>query len=273
MTPLVSRAASGLVPPRRTQRSTATLLTAHYGGDSPWGASADRSSAERFVATTNHNRCATIWRAWQSYHMNARGWADIGYNSGVCPHGYRFEGRGPGVRSGAQLGTVNDITDGICYIAGAGDPLTDPAKHGFLDEAERYGRPVSRDHSSWQATACAGDPIRAWIRAGTPRPGGRYVNGTITVGDHGPDVLKLQQLLMFWSNAGLGGEFPFPHLHPGEQNGVHHRQSGEAARRFKAIMRRTSSSPEQLGDTPNWGPSTWIEYGKWLRLLEEIAGA
>lgn len=112
--------------------------------------------------------------------MDSQGWQDVGYNSGTCPHGSRLEGRGPGVRSGAHRGEINAVTDAVCYIAGAGDPLTDPAKRAFLDEAQRFGRPITHDHSRWSATACAGDPIRAWIAAGTPPPpGGSSMSGDL----------------------------------------------------------------------------------------------
>jgi hypothetical protein len=121
----------------------------------------------------DHTRCASIWRAWQSFHMDARGWSDIAYSSGVCPHGTRFEGRGPGRRTAANgTNTGNDLSLATCYIAGVGDPLTDAAKHAFCDEAARFGVPLDRAHSDWKPTGCPGDELRAWIRAGAPRPGG-----------------------------------------------------------------------------------------------------
>lgn len=172
MTPIITRAEAGLLPPRRVTRSwDEEMLTVHYGGDSPWGA-ADRSSPERFAATTDHARCTTIWRCWQLYHYRpGTNAADIFYNSGFCPHGYRLEGRGPGVMTGAN-GTPegNRRSYAIVYLAGGSDPVTDGAVRAMLDEEARYGRLILRDHSQWKATSCAGAPLRAWLAAGKPAP-------------------------------------------------------------------------------------------------------
>lgn len=180
-TPLLTRAQIGLRPPRSiTRLASPEGLTAHYWGPSPWG-KADRSTAVRFAATADHNRCASIWRAAQDFHM-APGWggtrnggADVAYSSGVCPHGVRLEGRGPGVRTGAQgTNTGNSRSLATCYIAGDNDPLTPAAQLAFLDEARRLGGWAKPrwDHGDWKATACAGPSIRPWKAAGWPRPGG-----------------------------------------------------------------------------------------------------
>lgn len=146
-------------------------LTAHYGGDSPWGA-ADRSSPARFRDTTDHARCASIVRAWHAFHLS-KGWFGFAYTSAVCPHGHRFEGRGPGRRTGANGTNAGNLRSyAVVYIAGGSDPVTDEAKHAYHDEVARLGKPLRWDHSDWKATACAGDPMRAWEAAGWPRPGG-----------------------------------------------------------------------------------------------------
>lgn len=144
-------------------------ITAHYGGPSPWSG-ADRSSPAAFAATTDHARCPSIVRAWHDYHLSKK-WYGFAYTSAVCPHGTRYNGRGPGKRTGA-----NGTNDGnlrsyaVVYIAGDADPLTDPARRAFHDEDLRLGVPLRWDHSDWKATACAGDPIRAWEAAGWPPP-------------------------------------------------------------------------------------------------------
>lgn len=155
-----NRSALGLRAPRSISRNiTPRHLTAHYAGDSVWKG-----------RTPDHNRCASIWRAWQDFHMNGRGWSDIAYNSGVCPHGHRFEGRGASVRSAANgTNTGNLLSYATCYIGGAGDPFTDEAKAGFVMEAGRFGVPLDRWHSFWKGTACPGDLVRDWVRFG-PRP-------------------------------------------------------------------------------------------------------
>lgn len=146
-------------------------ITVHYGGPSPWGDAVDRSTADAFQATAAHARCPSILRAYQAYHLDTQGWCDLAYTSAVCPHGTRYEGRGPGRRTGA-----NGTNDGnlrsyaTVYIAGSGDPLTDAAKQGFLDEADRLGQPLRWSHLQWKSTACPGNPLDGWRRAGFPPP-------------------------------------------------------------------------------------------------------
>lgn len=149
-------------------------ITVHYGGPSPWtGSTINRSTPERFQATADHRRCASIWRAYQAFHLDNRGWCDIAYTSGVCPHGVRFEGRGPGLRTGAQgTNDGNRRSYATCYIAGEGDPLTAAAKLAFLDEDARLGGALRWGHRDWHSTACPGEPLYRWKLAGFPRPGG-----------------------------------------------------------------------------------------------------
>jgi len=178
-TPFHSRADWGAKPPKTTPATIGSGgLTVHYGGDSPWGTSVDRSTADRFLATADHSRCASIVRAWQSFHMasvsaGGRGWNDIAYNAGICPHGHRYDMRGPGRRSGANgTNPGNDRSEAIVYIAGGDDPLTDPAKHAYHDEGARFHQPLRWNHSDWKSTSCAGGPIKTWQSQGWPRPQG-----------------------------------------------------------------------------------------------------
>lgn len=234
-TPLHSRAEWGARPRRAVPGAIASEgVTAHYGGPSPWPASASRESAPAFRDSTDHARCASILRAWQSFHLDGRGWNDLAYNSAVCPHGHRYEGRGVGVRSGANgTNEGNARSEAVVYIAGDSDPLTVEAKLAFLDEADRMeGNRLRWDHSDWKATACAGDPIRAWEAIGWLRPGdvaapapskppvvpppvtgGRYiVNVSLPLlrrGSKGQHVSGLQGILNGKGNQGLNidGDF------------------------------------------------------------------
>lgn len=157
----VSRAGWGARPPKgRSTSINPEGVTVHWGGPSPWrGRGFD------------HTRCASIARAWQSYHMDARGWWDLGYNALVCPHGYVYEGRWRKTR-GAHAGTNegNYRSYGVCYIAGEGDPLTDAAKLGLKEAARLLGRPIKWSHRDWNPTGCPGDELAAWVAAGTPLP-------------------------------------------------------------------------------------------------------
>lgn len=101
----------------------------------------------------------------------AKGWVDLAYTSGCCPHGVRFEGRPTWARTAAQgTNEGNRVSSAVVYIGGEGDPFTDLAKWAFVDEEMRLGRQLRWCHNDWHSTACPGDPMCQWIRAGTPAP-------------------------------------------------------------------------------------------------------
>jgi hypothetical protein len=109
-------------------------------------------------------------RAYQAFHMDTRGWQDIAYSSLVCPHGVRYEGRGHDVRTAANGTTAgNNASHATCYIAGDGDPLTDPAKAAYADESRRLDG-LTKGHRDWKPTACPGDPLYRWVHSGQPIP-------------------------------------------------------------------------------------------------------
>lgn len=157
----VSRANWGARRPKG--RSTSIKpegLTLHWGGPSPWKGSG-----------FDHNRCPSIVRAWQNYHMDGRGWFDIAYNAIVCPHGYVFEGRWRGARSAANgTNSGNYRSYAACYLGGQGDPLTDAAKLGFHEAARLLGKQIRWSHRDWKPTACPGDELATWVANGAGRP-------------------------------------------------------------------------------------------------------
>lgn len=123
------------------------------------------------LGTFDHSTCAGRVRGIERYHRDTKRWADIAYNAVVCPHGYIYEGRGPGVRSAANGDTGPNRTHyAVCYLGGPGDPFTDAAKAAFVDAvlwlraAGRAGEDVlgHRDH---KATECPGDVIYRWLHA------------------------------------------------------------------------------------------------------------
>jgi hypothetical protein len=163
---LHSRAHLRLRPPTRQAPTIRPEgITVHYGGLSPW--------PSRDPRNWDHNRCASIWRAWQAFHLDDRNWADIAYSSGVCGHGDRYEGRGPGRRTAAQ-GTNDGNTRSLAvvYLGGEGDPLTGEAKAAFHLEAQRFGVPLRWVHSDWRQTGCPGAVLSEWKRQGFPSPAG-----------------------------------------------------------------------------------------------------
>lgn len=118
-----------------------------------------------------HSRCARKVRTVERFHEVSRGWADIGYNAMVCPHGYVFEGRGPGVKPAANgYGSPNDDWYAVCYLGGVGDSFTEEGQQGFLAAftwlAEQGGAgPERNGHRDHEPTACPGEEIYAWVHS------------------------------------------------------------------------------------------------------------
>ncbi len=63
---------------------------------------------------TSSDYAAVVASYWD-YHVNTRGWDDIGYNWLIDPNGVIYEGRGDGVR-GAHFSCMNSNTTGICVV-------------------------------------------------------------------------------------------------------------------------------------------------------------
>lgn len=175
--PFVSRQEWGARPPRSTSSAiTPDGDTGHYdGGD---------------VGTVPHDRCPAMVRATQAYHMDApdHRWADIAYTSLECQHGYIFEGRWIGHRTAAQgTNDGNQRSYAHCVIAGPNDPLWAPAKRALVDVfgyCKAHGSGPSRwGHRDWHPTACPGDAVYAYIKAGMPAPNpseaGHVIDGTL----------------------------------------------------------------------------------------------
>lgn len=118
-----------------------------------------------------HDQCAGKVRGIEVFHRDTRGWADIAYNALVCPHGFVFEGRGPGVKSAANGDTqTNEDWYAVCYLGGEGDGFTAAGKQAYLDAfgwlaREGAAGPKRNGHRDHKATACPGDEIYKWVSA------------------------------------------------------------------------------------------------------------
>ncbi|MCD6544287.1 MAG: N-acetylmuramoyl-L-alanine amidase, partial [Flavobacteriaceae bacterium] len=78
---------------------------------------------------TNSSDFAAVVRSYWDYHVNSRGWADIGYNWLIDPNGIVYEGRGDRIR-GAHSPCMNAISTGICFI-GNYEGSTQPSANGM----------------------------------------------------------------------------------------------------------------------------------------------
>ena len=139
-------------------------ITAHYGGDSPWGKGG--------VNRSDHNRCPTIVRAWHDYHLS-KGWSGLAYSAVVCPHGIIYQGRWANRRTAANgTNAGNQRSYAVCYLAGGDDAVTTEAKRAFHLSAALLRSSLRWRHSDWKSTSCPGKPIRKWSQAGWPLPPG-----------------------------------------------------------------------------------------------------
>lgn len=81
--------------------TTVTHLVVHHEGGGP-------------SSNTSSDWAATVRSVW-NYHVNGRGFWDIGYNYLIDPNGVIYEGRGNNVQ-GAHAGGANVGTMGICLL-------------------------------------------------------------------------------------------------------------------------------------------------------------
>ncbi|BCJ61614.1 peptidoglycan recognition protein family protein [Micromonospora endophytica] len=154
---IISRAEWGARPPESRDVTTWTKRTAFMGHYS--AASATQTP-----------------RQIQDFHMRKRGWADIGYNFLISStSGVIFEGRG-WLTIGAHCAGHNTPAIGVCVI-GADKPdvqdVSDAARRSFkwlYEEANRRkgGKLTLLGHRDRGATACPGDEIYSWLKAGLP---------------------------------------------------------------------------------------------------------
>lgn len=104
----------------------------------------------------------------QNFHMDTRGWVDIGYNWLVRPNGDIYEGRG-WLKVGAHIQGHNTANIGVCVIGDYEDtapPAAVKASLAYLyKEANRLkgGKLAVRTHRQLGSTECPGDKLHAWV--------------------------------------------------------------------------------------------------------------
>ena len=93
----------------------------------------------------SHEKCYEAVRAYQTFHINVRGWSDIGYQYLVCQHGYLFQGRrlaeGGQDVIGAHAKFYNKGSLGVCAIGLYMDTthLNEEEKSKFVREMTEAG--------------------------------------------------------------------------------------------------------------------------------------
>lgn len=150
------------------------------------------------MPVVGHERCASLVRGIQNFHMDGRGWSDIAYNFLTCVHGYVFEGRGLNVWNGAN-GTNhgNRSSHAVMVMVGTGNVFTVEARRAIIDAvdhvAARTRAPAApvKGHRDHKSTECPGDEIYAWVHAGLPvGPAPKPIPPKAKDNDMIPEIIK-----------------------------------------------------------------------------------
>lgn len=125
-----------------------------------------------------------IWRGYYRYHVETKGWTDIGYSFGFCDahdvDGATFEGRGWGINGGHTQNGGNTRGHACCYIGDGryteGSDGAWEAHRALLAHGVAIGH-VTADHrvtghDDWWNKVCPGPLIKAVIKIKLKLTGG-----------------------------------------------------------------------------------------------------
>lgn len=148
-----SRKSWGARPPRPRSRQHPTNVSEffiHWPGN----------NRDNFLAEAQEK---AKLREWQDFHMNGRGWSDIGYNFAVFSSGRIYRLRGMDwVPAAQEFHNTNTVS---CVCVGM---VTGAMKASIIDLKNHCDRRAKRDltarpHSAVTATDCPGDELRALV--------------------------------------------------------------------------------------------------------------
>lgn len=158
----VTRGQWGARPPRQLAHRTYDQITAsviHY--------------ADLPVHATLPDEEAAV-RGIQRFHMDAKGWADIGYHYLVGMTGTVYEGR-PLYTVGAHCEGFNTPSFGVCFLTADGiTPVAGAACVNLIQLVEYvtlHHKVAILAHREKRPTHCPGDKLFTWIVA-VRSPGG-----------------------------------------------------------------------------------------------------
>ena len=128
-------------------------------------------AAGKAIGEISKEAVAAKLRGWRNYHVNGRGWSDIGYNYGIDQAGRIWSLRGD--RVGAHTAGHNSTTIGVLFVVGDNEPLTDKAKQAFRDLRAHLRRKKNtanvwgHTQMSGASTRCPGPYIMGSLRDGS----------------------------------------------------------------------------------------------------------
>lgn len=207
-----SRSELGMRAPRSVSRNVSPQnggIAVHYGGAGQ-GIRSQTAARDR-------------WLAWQRYHMNTHGWADIAYTAGFDNWGNVYAGRGYGVRTAAQgtnAGNQNYLA--FVWLGGGNEKPSKAALEALnwlIEDARKNGNAGNavKPHNFFKSTACPGNYLRTRAAeldgkstlpavpddGAKPEPEPSPSRDYITVGDKGAEVRSWQQDLQKWNSSAL----------------------------------------------------------------------
>lgn len=126
----------------------------------------------------SHSSCAALVRSIQDYHQNIPSQSDIEYSLLACIHGYVYEGRINGYKTGANGNSTSNSTEpSICSLTNYDSQITDDLKRAINDArgsiTNLYGYGLRKEgHRDNYGTQCPGNSLYAWVCEGMPDPDG-----------------------------------------------------------------------------------------------------
>ena len=171
---LVKRSAFGWGASAASYARPTRGLVIHYDG------------SDQGLAGKQHGACVDYWVRTRKFHMGSnRGWADIGYSFGACPHGMVFEGRGLDRVQAAQP-NGNSTFYSVTLMSGPGEDPT-PAQINAVRELRQWLMdkgvgPLVKGHRDFFSTSCPGDRLYRLVRDGT------FTKGAVSTSNEEDDV-------------------------------------------------------------------------------------
>lgn len=156
---LVKRSAFGWGATGAAHARPTRGLVIHYDG------------SDQNLAGKEHAECVDYWRRTRKFHMGSnRGWSDIGYSFGCCPHGHTFEGRGLDRIQAAQPGGNADWYS-VTLMSGPGERPTAEQINAVRElRAWLMDKGVGslvKGHRDFYSTSCPGDLLYGLVKDGT----------------------------------------------------------------------------------------------------------
>lgn len=229
-----------------------------------WGARAPRNRTHvswdtrtEFIVHHSAGPTTQTVRSIQDFHLNGRGWSDIGYNLLVDNAGNAYEGRGWQV-AGAHAQGHNTSGIGVCYIGeNSPTPAAKRTIRALYEEAtRRAGRTLTpKGHRDVNETSCPGDNLNAWVHDGMLTDGLDTTEEDpligLSKGDTGEAVTALQALITYVDDTLLS------------EHGIDGHYGSETAAGLLAVRASVGSAAE-----PGWGDSvTGYAYAQLMRAV------